>query len=85
MGSSSHCLFEADLIILVISSTVAGWKQERSAGIEGGPGTWGEHEVKGMADRSLVILSVKKLAKDWAGSTNTIRNSRKIYLYDVTM
>ena len=40
MGSSSHCLFEADLIILVISSPVAGWKQERSAGLEGGPGTW---------------------------------------------
>jgi hypothetical protein len=46
IGSRSHCLLGADWIRRVISSTVAGWKDVKLAGGEGGSGVWGMMELK---------------------------------------
>lgn len=64
IGSRSHCLLGADFIRHVISSTVGGRKEVKSAGCEGGPGVCGDDEHDGIADWSMEILSEKKDEKD---------------------
>ena len=64
IGSRSHCLSGADLISRVISSTVAGLKQEKTAGVDGGLGVCGDDVDGGIADWSRMILSEKKDEKD---------------------
>jgi hypothetical protein len=66
IGSSSHCLFGAELISFDFSSTVVGRKLTNGAGVEGGPGVCGENDVAGMADCSLETFSEKKVANDCA-------------------
>lgn len=66
MGSRSHCLSGDDLIRRVISSIVAGWKDLKLAGGEGGSGVCGDDPVEGIADWRRVILSRKKDEKDCA-------------------
>lgn len=64
IGSRSHCLFGADLMAVIISSTVAGMKVAKLAGGRGGGGECGDDAVGGIADWSLAILSEKKEEKD---------------------
>jgi hypothetical protein len=64
IGSRSHCLSDEDLMRLVISSTVAGRKDVKLAGDEGGSGECGDEVVDGIADWSRVILSEKNEEKD---------------------
>jgi hypothetical protein len=66
IGSRSHCLSGADLMRRVISSTVAGWKDVKLAGGDGGSGVCDEDDVGGMADWSWIILSEKKDENDCA-------------------
>jgi hypothetical protein len=49
-GSSSHCMSGADRISHVISSNVAGVKNEKVAGAHGGSGVCGNDAVDGIAD-----------------------------------
>ena len=72
IGSRSHCLSGADLIRRVISSTVAGWKDVKLAGGEGGSGVCGDDVVGGMADWSRKILSEKKDEKDFAVADGSV-------------
>jgi hypothetical protein len=60
IGSRSPCLLGADWMWCVISSTVAGWKDARLAGGDGGSGVCGDEVDGGIADRSWKILSAKK-------------------------
>ena len=48
----------------VISSTVAGVKDEKVAGADGGSGVCGDDAVGGTADWSRIILSEKNDEKD---------------------
>jgi hypothetical protein len=66
IGSRSHCLLGADWMRCVISSTVAGWKDARLAGGDGGSGVCGDEVDGGIADRSWRILSEKNDEKDCA-------------------
>ena len=63
-GSSSHCLSGADRMSPVISSTVAGVKDEKVAGAHGGSGVCGDDAVGGIADWSRIILSEKNDEND---------------------
>jgi hypothetical protein len=47
----------------VISSTVAGWKDARLAGGDGGSGVCGDEVDGGIADRSWRILSEKGMRR----------------------
>lgn len=56
IGSRSHCLSGADLTRSVISSTVAGLKDAKMLGGDGGSGVCGDDVVWGIADWSWTIL-----------------------------
>jgi hypothetical protein len=64
IGSRSHCLSGADRISRIISSTVAGVKDEKVAGAHGGSGVCGDDAVGGIADWSRIILSEKNDEND---------------------
>ena len=64
IASRSHCLSGAELMRRLISSTVAGRKDESLDGAEGGSGECGDDAVEGIADRRRMILSEKNDAND---------------------
>jgi hypothetical protein len=64
IGSRSHCLSGEDLMSCVISSTVAGVKDEKVAGADCGSGVCGDDVVGGTADWSRIILSEKNDEND---------------------
>ena len=66
IGSRSHCLSGADFTSFTISSTVTGSNDCKMEGGEGGVTECGGDDVAGMSDRSLLTLSEKKVANDWA-------------------
>lgn len=72
IGSELHCLSGANWMRRVISSTVAGWKDAKLAGVEGGLGEWGDAVVLGIADWSRMILSEKKDENDSAVADGSV-------------
>ena len=65
IGSRSHCLFGDRFMSLRISASVAGVKEEKSGGRDGGSGKCGLAVLDGVkARRSWLILSVKKDANE---------------------
>ena len=58
---------------LATSSTVAGWKKDRSGGSQGGE-TWGEEVVFSdvIEERSFSIFSEKNEPKDWARESKVL-------------